>query len=98
MYTALPDTPARSHYGHVSPGAQHTARRSEGGTPYAIGQVEPKRGFVHVFDDASLRIVMNTLDTITDFVGYLSKKEAFITSGGLLWAVGEDDLLAYYLR
>jgi hypothetical protein len=65
--------------------------------PFHIGQVDPARGYVHVFDDTSLDVVMRTLDTITDFVNYLSKKEQLIESGRLMWAAGEDDLLGYYL-
>ncbi len=66
--------------------------------PFAIGQIDPSKGFVHVLDDTSLEIVMSTLDTISDFVSYLSKKEALILDGRLGFAAGEDDLLAYYLR
>jgi hypothetical protein len=79
-------------------GADHSVRRDEGGVPFTIGQIDPTRGFVHVLDDTSLEVVMSTLDTITDFVSYLSKKERFILDGYLGWAAGEDDLLAYYLR
>ena len=79
-------------------GDKHCAPLKEGGAPFMIGQVNPAKGYVHVFDDTTLNVVMSTLDTITDFVEYLTKKEQFITSGRLLWASGEDDLLAYYLR
>ncbi len=65
---------------------------------FTIGQVDPAKGFVHVFDDASLKVVMETLDTITDFVQYLTKKERFMTSGTAVIATGEEELLAYYLR
>jgi len=71
---------------------------TDGSHAFTIGQLDPAKGYVHVFDDASLEIVMRTLDTITDFVTYLTKKERFIQSGRLLFAAGEDDLLAYYLR
>jgi len=55
-------------------------------------------GFVHTFDEHSLKIVMSELDTITDFVEYLKNKEEFVTSGKqLLFEGGEEDLLAYYL-
>jgi hypothetical protein len=37
------------------------------------------------------------MNTVTDFVNYLTKKEKFITSGKLAAACGEDDLLAFYL-
>lgn len=78
--------------------AMHCASRVDGGKPFAIGQIDLAQGFVHVLDDTSLNIVMRSLDTITDFVSYLSKKEEFIANGRLGWAAGEDDLLAYYLR
>lgn len=42
-------------------------------TPFVIGQVDPARAYVHVFDDTSLDIVMKTLDTVSDFVAYLCK-------------------------
>lgn len=65
--------------------------------PFAIGDINPEGGFIHVFDDVSLDIVMSELDTITDFVSYLQKKEEFIRSGHLISAAGEEELLAYYL-
>ncbi len=65
--------------------------------PFSIGKVDPKKGFVHIFDDYSLQAVMGELDTISDFVCYLSRKEIFITSSKLSVAAGEEELLAYYL-
>jgi len=41
---------------------------------------------------------MSARDTISDFVGYRTKKEEFIRSGLGIFAPGEDDLLAYYLQ
>lgn len=79
-------------------GPMHSASAAEGGRPFVIGQIDPARGYVHVFDDTSLDVVMRSLDTITDFVNYLSRKEQFIQSGRLGIAAGEEDLLAYYLR
>ena len=70
----------------------------EGIQPFQIGQVDPKRGFVHVLDDTSLSVLLLNLDTINDFVTYLIKKEAFILGGRLIFAAGEEDLLAYYLK
>ena len=74
-------------------GAEHHAKLKDGGQPFAIGQVDPDRGYVHVLDDTSLDVLLKTLDTITDFVSYLQKKESFICSGRLIAAAGEDDLL-----
>jgi hypothetical protein len=69
----------------------------EGSIPFCIGDIEPNRTFVHVLDDTSLDIVMRTLDTIADFVNYLTKKEKLIRSSTVVIAAGEEDLLAYYL-
>ncbi len=66
-------------------------------TPFTIGQIDPGRGFIHVFDDTTLDIVMQTLDTITDFVAYLTKKEQFLTGPRAIFAAGEEELLAAYL-
>lgn len=79
-------------------GDMHLRRQSEGGHPFAIGFIDPSRGYVHVFDDASLGKILRTVDTISDFVHYLSRKEAFIRSGRLHGAYGEEDLLAFYLK
>lgn len=64
--------------------------------PFSIGDIDPSGSFVHVINDASLDIVMNELDTIRDFTDYLEKKAAFIRSGRLSVAYGEENLLAYY--
>jgi hypothetical protein len=66
--------------------------------PFTIGRVDSSKGYVHVFDDTSLNIVMSTLDTITDFVSYLTKKEHFLTGSKVISAAGEEELLAIYLR
>jgi len=79
-------------------GEMHSAPLKDGGIPFAVGHINPSKGYVHVFDDTTLDIVMTKLDTITDFLGYLTKKEKFIASGKLTWAPGEHDLLAYYLQ
>jgi len=66
--------------------------------PFTIGQIDPAKGFVHVFDDTALDIVMSTVDTITDFTAYLTKKEQFLTGNRIVMAAGEEELLAIYLR
>ena len=67
-----------------------------GGPPFVVGPLDPEKGFVHVFDEAFLDIVMNALDTITDFVDYLSAKVRLLSSF-LIGAAGEEEVLAYYL-
>jgi len=79
-------------------GDMHFAGEPYNGTPFWIGQVDPSKGFIHVLDDTSLDIVMQTLDTVGDFVSYLEKKERFLNSGTSVFATGEEDLLAFYLK
>lgn len=76
-------------------GDQHLKDEPPGG-PFRIGEIDPAKGFVHVFDDITLDIVLGELDTISDFVTYLNKKVEFLRSGKIL-AHGEEALLAYYL-
>jgi hypothetical protein len=77
-------------------GDQHLTRRDPA-TYFTVGQINPERGFVHVFDDTTLGIVLKTLDTVSDFVAYLRKKELLFARVRGLIATGEEDLLAYYL-
>jgi hypothetical protein len=66
-------------------------------TPFAIGQMDASRGYVHVFDDVTLNIILRELDTISDFTNYLTRKEAVVRSGTMFCAAGEEDILAHYL-
>ena len=79
-------------------GEQHVAKQEDGGVPFAIGQINPSRGYIHIFDDVALNIVMSELDTITDFIDYVVKKEMLVSSGKLKSAADEADLLAIYLQ
>jgi hypothetical protein len=65
--------------------------------PFAVGDLDPSKGFIHVFDDTGLNVVLRELDTAPDFVAYLRDREQFIRSGRLLSALGEEELLAHYL-
>jgi hypothetical protein len=64
--------------------------------PFTIGRIDNAKGFVHVFDDTSLDVVLETLDTISDFVRYLTRKEALMTGSIPVIATGEEELLARY--
>lgn len=83
---------------HYDPNVDFPPHYPFGVQPFVVGRIDPNKGYVHVFDDTSLDIVMQARDTITDFVDYLSKKEALIEGNRLLSAAGEEDLLAYYLK
>jgi hypothetical protein len=76
--------------------SNHLAGDAHLDKPFTIGQIDPSRGYVHVFDDTTLDIVMSTLDTITDFTAYLTKKERFLTGNTAVQAAGEEELLAIY--
>jgi hypothetical protein len=68
----------------------------EGNAPIKYGNFG--KGFVHVLDELSFQAILKELDTIEDFVTYLSDKEEFLTNGprSVLHG-GEEDLLATYL-
>jgi hypothetical protein len=78
-------------------GAAHYEGTPDSVQPFTVGDLDSERGYVHVLDDTSLDIVLRSLDTITDLVEYLTKKEALIRGGRLFWTAGEEDLLAFYL-
>jgi hypothetical protein len=65
--------------------------------PFVIGRLDPTEGYVHVFDDTSLDVVMGYLDTISDFVAYLTNKQKLLTGGLQVLAAGEEELLAAYV-
>jgi hypothetical protein len=56
------------------------------------------KGFVHVFDEISVDLLLRELDTVTDLVDYLAKREQLLTRRvrGIIVA-SEADLLATYL-
>lgn len=55
------------------------------------------KGFVHVFDEQSIRIVLSELNTISDFVGFLQSMETFISKGIRHIAFSHEDYLAMHL-
>lgn len=65
--------------------------------PFTVGDLDKSKGFIHVLDDTTLDIVMETLSTLSDFVAYLSRKEKLIRSRHVV-AAGEEELLAVYMR
>jgi hypothetical protein len=68
-----------------------------GGTPFIIGQIDPKKGYVHIWDEVAVGHLLGELDTIADLLIYLRWKENFIAAGKLLTAASESDLLGYYM-
>ena len=78
-------------------GTAHRDGQEGGGEPFAIGQLDPVLGFVHVFDETSLDVVLTELDTMADFLSYLTWKERLVSGGRIERVAGELELLAYYL-
>ncbi|GAW96683.1 MULTISPECIES: hypothetical protein [Colwellia] len=73
----------------VSLGAQRKIATKSGDLGY---------GIVHVCDEFSLGAIFGLLDTITDFVGFLSDVESLITRANIIFSGGGiEDLLAIYL-
>jgi len=70
---------------------------SKGKIPMYFGDLG--KGFIHVFDEQTVRILLRELDTITDFVKYLSAKERlFLSKKVSAVIIGEENLLALYLH
>lgn len=56
-------------------------------------------GIVHVCDEFSLGAIFGLLDTITDFVGFLTETESLISRANVIFSDGGlEDLLAIYIN
>lgn len=78
-------------------GKQHYSNHDNHLKPFHIGMVNPDKGFVHVFDDYSLDIVMRSMDTVSDFTDYIIEKEKLLLSNRSVYIAGEEELVALYL-
>jgi len=66
--------------------------------PFRVGWVLPNKRFVHVLDETTLDIVLQELDTVSDFVTYLTKKQERLAESGAEFLIpGEEELVAHYL-
>jgi hypothetical protein len=65
---------------------------------FTIGQPLPGKQFVHVFDEVSIELVLNELDTAPDFIDYLNKRALLLGRPEIkIIAPGEEELLASFL-
>jgi len=65
--------------------------------PFQIGWQLPRRRFTHVFDELALEVTLRELDTVADFLDYLSQKECLLSpSWRPVIITGEEDLVAEY--
>ncbi len=66
--------------------------------PFTVGVLDRSKHFVHVLDEFSLEVVMDEMDTITDFLTYLKAREAFLSEADTtVVAAGEEQLIAAYI-
>jgi hypothetical protein len=79
-------------------GSMHHDPKSPEFQPFQIGHIDPTKGFVHVFDETTLDIVLREVDTVGDFTAYLRAKEQLFASGTAIMADGEEELLAWFLK
>lgn len=66
--------------------------------PFTVGDLDPNKTFIHVFDEESLLTVMRARDTVSDFIAYLEKRERLLRGPKGIFAAGEEELLAIYLK
>ncbi len=81
----------------LCPGIVGQAHTGADCKPFYVGEIDPKNAFLHVFDEVTLDVILRELDTISDFIRYLRRKEIFIRSGKLAVAAGEENLLSFYV-
>ena len=77
-------------------GKSHSDTTADGFMPFAIGDVQPKGAFIHVFNEPALELLARELDTVTDFTRYLTRRERIMRSGHLQPLGGEHELLGQY--
>jgi hypothetical protein len=66
--------------------------------PFMIGRPLHKKRFIHILDELTLDVLLTELDTVSDFINYLTKKEEFLSNTDSdLVITGEEELLAVYL-
>lgn len=66
--------------------------------PFTVGILDHSKHFVHVLDEFSLEVVMDEMDTITDFLAYLKAREGFLNQvNTVVVAAGEEQLIAAYI-
>ena len=64
-----------------------------------VGSGDFGKGYVHVHDEISFHLMLQELDTITDFVDYLTSVESLLSGGvRIILNGGQEDLLALYLE
>ena len=66
-------------------------------SPFCIGDFDPEKTFIHVFDEEALSLLLTELDAGPDFIEYLLVRERAVRKDRLSVFHGEEDFLAVYL-
>lgn len=98
------DKPARDYYDQYGEGSSGSlaCQFLMDGTiaashPFNVPDFDRSKTFIHVFDETTLDIVLGELATTPDFIHYLTEKEKAVRERGLASAMGEEEILAFYL-
>lgn len=75
------------------PGLSINTEVADGSVPFQVGMLTADGEFVHVFDGPSLELVLQEMDTVADFLGYLLRRKTALTSSQRV-GCSERDLLA----
>jgi hypothetical protein len=67
------------------------------GKKFTITKADAVGGWLHVFDESNLPILLRELSTASDFFDYLKKKEQLFDSKKFAYAESELDLMAYFI-
>jgi hypothetical protein len=65
---------------------------------FCVGDLYPKKTFIHVLDEISLTLLLTELNTATDFIEYLTAKEKAVREQHLALCLGEEEILASYFQ
>ncbi|HDR2747851.1 TPA: SEC-C domain-containing protein [Enterobacter asburiae] len=65
--------------------------------PFCVGDIYPEKTFVHILDEAALKLLLTELNTANDFISYLNEKEKVVRQKKLLVSAGEEETLAAFI-
>jgi hypothetical protein len=69
---------------------------AEDSRPFNVSYVGKRDKSIHIFNESTLDIILNELDTFRDFIDYLDKKEKLFKNHSV--CASEEDLLSIYLK
>lgn len=89
--------PCRQLVGGMGTLAQSSREAEDSDFPFLCPQPDPERGYIHIWDDATLELLLDHLDTTADLVRYLNERERISREYDAFMVTGEEEALAFYL-